>query len=133
MYFKDLLIFLLCVQVSPRVSGLPEEDIRSPRTRIRAGSELPRGCWEPQLGPLEEQNPLSGASGWLWLEPGKLQEASRDTDRAGWADKPAGIQIEQAGRTSRNKALTRHGGHCRRAMAKDLAFVHQILSIPETL
>lgn len=38
----------------------PEEGIRdSPGTAVADGSELPHGCWEPILGPLQEQRLLT--------------------------------------------------------------------------
>lgn len=32
--------------------GSPGKGIRSPQTRVRDGCELPRGCWDLNLGPL---------------------------------------------------------------------------------
>jgi hypothetical protein len=34
------------------------ESVRSPRTGVIDGCELPCGCWELNLGPLEEQSAL---------------------------------------------------------------------------
>lgn len=36
----------------------PEEGIESPETRITDSWELPCRCWELNLGPLEEQQPV---------------------------------------------------------------------------
>ena len=40
------------MQADPR---RPEERVRSQGTRVTGGCELPCGCWELNLGPLEEQ------------------------------------------------------------------------------
>jgi hypothetical protein len=39
----------------PGAWGGPEEGIRSPEIGIADGCEQPQGCWELNLGPLEEQ------------------------------------------------------------------------------
>jgi hypothetical protein len=35
----------------------PKEGVTSPRTGVKKGCELPCGCWEVNLGPLEEKPP----------------------------------------------------------------------------
>ena len=55
----------MCVSVLPAFVSVcttftkcpqrPEEGVRSPGTGITEGCELPRGYWELNLGPLEEQ------------------------------------------------------------------------------
>ena len=44
----------MCLQVLQRL----EEGVRSPATGVGGGYELPCGCWEPNVGPLEEQSVL---------------------------------------------------------------------------
>lgn len=62
-----LFFLLLCVGVlvhvclcSMRVPGAhgDREDIRSLESGVTASWELPRRCWEPNLGPLEEHRTL---------------------------------------------------------------------------
>lgn len=43
------------------------ESIRCPGTGV-VSSELPHGCWESHLGPLEEQPVLTTAKPWLQLQ-----------------------------------------------------------------
>lgn len=43
-------VYVMCVQYLQR----PGKDIRSPVAGVTEGCELQCGCWEPNLGPLEE-------------------------------------------------------------------------------
>lgn len=49
----------LCISCMP---GTCKDSIRCPRTRVTDGFMPPYGCWETNLGPLEEQQLLSNTA-----------------------------------------------------------------------
>lgn len=61
-------MLLICIDVLPVYVSVynlqawclwsPEEADRSPGTGLTDGCELPRGCWELNHGPLQEQQVL---------------------------------------------------------------------------
>lgn len=61
-------VFCLSACMLPQVYRVPaevREGLKSPETGVTEDCELPCGCWEPSLGPLQEQQKL------LTIEPRK--------------------------------------------------------------
>ena len=49
---------------------VPREGVRSPGTTVTDGCKIPDECWEPNLGPVQEQQALLSAE--PSLHPPKL-------------------------------------------------------------
>jgi hypothetical protein len=59
--------FLACILGTTRGpgAGRNQKSVKSPGAGVPEGCELPYGCWELNLGPLQEQQMLSNHQGHL--------------------------------------------------------------------
>ena len=55
--FFFILIFNMCEHVNP--CAVAEEGVEFPGAGVTDSCELPCGCWESNLGPLQEQQVLA--------------------------------------------------------------------------
>ena len=55
-----LIVIFICINVLPSDIWRPEKGARPQRTRVKDSCEPPRGCWELNSGPLQNQlSPLT--------------------------------------------------------------------------
>lgn len=65
LFFFNVTECFTCMYACARCQWRPQEDVRPPGTEVTNACQSPCGCWELNLGPLEEQSGLLTGESYL--------------------------------------------------------------------